>query len=492
MVTFRSVRQWIGDLAFGRALGRVRDGVGSVADFNVASKGLINLSRLNEAESILQQGLSLYPDDFGLLVQNAWLASFNGNHVEAKKRWLIVKERKPGYAHAWCQVAFNARVLSEIEESSSVITEALRRFPRNRAVISEAARVADRRAAFSEAIILWEKLFSSFHAKPEYIQGYAYDLVRLRRLDEADAVLAIGNRRFPLDRGLLATQGALSMAREDWEGAIAIWQNFRSQYPDDQAGWENLGLCFTWKYLADLDKDHDAKRVAQPVDVPRIEDEATRKMLLCFESVGSDCEFGMVQRRYGAEPLGLLRWNYVSFESLMAGLSARFAGMGDAENTEFWNSNDGEYFIQDKRWGLAMHTFMFSSQVDKDVLFPKLCKRIIYLRDKLITEIKVAEKTIVFKSNDLSLDQMLSLHKCLRTLGPVRLLCVKVADEDPVGSPLCGKPGEIFEIQDDLFVGFIGRLGGARGYWDIAFNDWISICRNIDRAPARHFAEGGA
>ena len=47
-------------------------------------------------------------------------------------------------------------------------------------------------------------------------------------------------------------------------------------------------------------------------------------MLLRFESIGSDCEFGAVQRRYGAEPLGLLRWNDVDILSLEQALAACF------------------------------------------------------------------------------------------------------------------------------------------------------------------------
>src|SRR5260221_3025006 len=53
------------------------------------------------------------------------------------------------------------------------------------------------------------------------------------------------------------------------------------------------------------------------------------QLMMQFESLGENCEFGLVQRRCGAEPLGLLRFASAPLPVLLAGLRARFEGLGD-------------------------------------------------------------------------------------------------------------------------------------------------------------------
>ena len=53
-------------------------------------------------------------------------------------------------------------------------------------------------------------------------------------------------------------------------------------------------------------------------------------LMLDFESLGENCEFGLVQRRCGIEPLGLLRFSSTPLPPLLHALRERFAGMGAA------------------------------------------------------------------------------------------------------------------------------------------------------------------
>ena len=99
----------------------------------------------------------------------------------------------------------------------------------------------------------------------------------------------------------------------------------------------------------------------------------------------------------GAEPLGLLRWNDVTFETLSAALEARFARMGEPETTELVAGSIGELYVRDRRWDLGMHTFLFTREVSQDTLFPKMCRRVAYLRDKFVADLEAAEKVLVYK-----------------------------------------------------------------------------------------------
>jgi hypothetical protein len=202
--------------------------------------------------------------------------------------------------------------------------------------------------------------------------------------------------------------------------------------------------------------------------------------MLGFESIGDSCEFGSVQRRYAAEPLGLLRWNDVQLDDLLAALAHRFAGMGEPEHTEMPVIGNGEYTIKDKRWSLWMHTFLFEGQTDPVALFPKMCRRVVYLRDKLLADLAAAEKIFVYRSPGVDASQLAELHAALEAHGPIKLLGVQPVD---AFSDVSGDAGEIVALGERRWMGFLSRLGVADGnYWDIAFDDWVSICRKAAAA----------
>ena len=70
-----------------------------------------------------------------------------------------------------------------------------------------------------------------------------------------------------------------------------------------------------------------------------------REIMLEFESLGGHpwgCEFGTVQRAFGAEPLGLLRWTEMPVEYIIKALKTRFfVGVGLPENTEIFEHENG-------------------------------------------------------------------------------------------------------------------------------------------------------
>ena len=56
--------------------------------------------------------------------------------------------------------------------------------------------------------------------------------------------------------------------------------------------------------------------------------EATDKEILGhFESLGDNCEFGLVQRAAGVEQLGFFRFNFAEMPGLLKALDSAFADM---------------------------------------------------------------------------------------------------------------------------------------------------------------------
>src|SRR5204863_3187648 len=91
------------------------------------------------------------------------------------------------------------------------------------------------------------------------------------------------------------------------------------------------------------------------------------ELMMQFESLGENCEFGLVQRRCGAEPLGLLRFASAPLAKLLAALKADFAGFGESGAIAVdLSSNGREYMVQDRRFGLNYHPW-----VKKDEMTPQ-------------------------------------------------------------------------------------------------------------------------
>src|ERR1700761_1738697 len=89
----------------------------------------------------------------------------------------------------------------------------------------------------------------------------------------------------------------------------------------------------------------------RPADLVSLSD---HDVALRFESLGGTghgCEFGLFQRHFGAEPLGLLRWADTPVDLLIKALESRFEGVGAPDNTILFAPEDGtEWWTRDKRF----------------------------------------------------------------------------------------------------------------------------------------------
>ena len=65
-----------------------------------------------------------------------------------------------------------------------------------------------------------------------------------------------------------------------------------------------------------------------------------------------------------------------------------------------------------------MHTFLLrAGHVDADDVYKKMCRRIVYLRGKLLEDLAAAEKIFVYRSPTIDADGLRRLHRALRAHG---------------------------------------------------------------------------
>jgi hypothetical protein len=111
-------------------------------------------------------------------------------------------------------------------------------------------------------------------------------------------------------------------------------------------------------------------------------------------------------------------------------------------------------------------------------MMKRSCKRLTYLRRKLIEDLQAGEKIFVFKLFERTLTdgQLQTLFSALNAYGPNSLLYVRY--EDPAHPT-----GTVVQVQQRLFVGYIGGFSvapnGEPRRPDMV--SWLKICSEAFR-----------
>ena len=196
--------------------------------------------------------------------------------------------------------------------------------------------------------------------------------------------------------------------------------------------------------------------------------------LLEFESIGADAEFGLVQRRAEAEPLGLLRFAEASLDQVVAGLEAGFEGIGAPGAMEI-RLRGREFMVADSRYGLLWQTGTSEGQANPQLVLERERQRLPFLRSKLLQDLQEGHKLLVFKRDmPLSHGEITRLLAAIAQHGPSELLLVQAADPaHPEGTAERARPG--------LIRGYVARFAPAGNADDIAVASWVAMARAAHR-----------
>ncbi len=191
--------------------------------------------------------------------------------------------------------------------------------------------------------------------------------------------------------------------------------------------------------------------------------------MLGFESLGHDCEFGLVQRQTGAEPLGLMRFTAHSSADLRRALQTEFVSL--TEDVALYSNAGGEYITHARSVGFHFHTFQNVGQVDPDALLAKERQRLAFLRRKMLEDLRSGEKVFVRRAEAAANeDEMHGLAADLAAHGPNTLLWVREPDE---AHPDCA----VVQAQPGLLVGFLKPRPNNPHRFEVDRNAWVKLCR---------------
>ncbi len=191
-------------------------------------------------------------------------------------------------------------------------------------------------------------------------------------------------------------------------------------------------------------------------------------LMRAFASIGESAEFALVQRHFGAEPPGLLRFASAGLDELMTALAADFAGLGDPTQTDLPVQPDDEFAIVDRRYGLFTPTGTKSSDVERYHFSAVMCQRQQLLVDRFREDAGGKRIMLRIDRAPVSIDQIRALHQALRRYGPTMLLHVSERNE-PTNT--------IERIDDGLLVARIRtREQPPDGTWTLAFETCRALC----------------
>jgi tetratricopeptide (TPR) repeat protein len=426
--------------------------------------------RFDEAETEAAELLKRHPDEVRARWAVAWCAHERAVWDLAASRWQAVLDADPDDVPAVCCHITALISDGRDKEADAAAESALQRFGENAQVAEACAWIPHKRRNWPLAVVGWRRLTV---LDPNHAAGFACLATALRALGRHDTAERALLRAIALAPDQVAYQTDYARAAEERGDAAEAqrrWQSLRERNADDPTVLGDIGHHQLRANLSNLETAQSApSTVASGTDA--------RSLLLPMEGLGDNCEFGMLQRRFGAEPLGLLRFASISLPNLIAGLYAGFEGVGDLAEMRIEVLYNGEYLIQDA-YGIKQHTFVYRHELSEDRFAAQTARRSVFLRNKLLDDLKLGAKLFVCRINAITAAEATALHTAMRTYGRPHLLCVQKSDANHAA-------GSVETLGEGLMLGYVSRFASQMGLQDCEYGEWLTVCRAAHAIRAR-------
>ena len=451
------------------------------------AKSLRNSFRLREAEAMLEQAHTLIPHEPRILLEHALLPVFaplrrDRNYEEAIGRFAALRAKFPHFEEGYLVSIRHLRDIGRYDEADAVAIAGMRLLPQSSATAVEYGHTASQRADWPEALRRYQQIRDRFPNELDGSVGLARALSCSGRPADAEELLREVIANSTAEKAVFAEYALIAVRQNDWKEALARWTDACRCFPDEK---EFIHRAFDARMRLAEGESPDTvlaatDRALGSTDTtdPRAQ---VRDMIIQFESLGGrgiGCEFGMFQREFGAEPLGLLRWADMPYEGIVFVLENRFEGVGAPENTELFINRENvqpEYCTTDKRGFMYQRCFIYEADISHERMLKQTLRRLPYLRDKLIADLESGEKLFVWRQTDRNLTaaELDRLHRAVQSYGNNTLLYVRYQDDDhPNGTVEYDRPGLIIGYIDRFKLSRDGELSATP-----ASASWMAICK---------------
>jgi tetratricopeptide (TPR) repeat protein len=434
--------------------------------------------RLDEAEAMAEAASKRHPDDPELLAQYAWIATKRQRWDEALDRWATVRKRAPRRPDAYVWAARALWQSGRTDDAEAMAAEALRRFPDNADALAEYAWVAVEGRDWDKALQRWSAVAERFPERADARAGTIQALRMLGRAGDAEAEATKALAAFPDNADVFIEYVWAAAARNDWPEAALRLEAARGKLQDPgrferALGWVEYRLRSQLAPVA-------AAGPPTPTAEPDQGETPIAELMLAFESLGERCDFGAVQRHFGVEPLGLLRFGFTAYEPLIAALEDRFEAVGTEEDTSF-ELYAGETILYMRKYGLVFHTFVYEGEDGRkrEAFRQQQRRRLSFLRDKLVADLEEPQKICIYATDERVRDaDVRRLFGVLRRYGPNSLLYVRPADASH-------PEGTVEKLEEGLFAGYFARLVDFVAGEQPPFELWRQLCERTQRLASQ-------
>lgn len=423
-----------------------------------------------EVDKVLQTGIVNHPANLEIFFEFA-RAGGRLDFPEEVRRWSLLRENFPKQIHGYLGETRIYRRVGDIDAAEAVIATGFAQIGPDVRLLGEYAACAAAREDWQLTLDRLETAVRSPRATSDLFSRIADVLIRLDRPHEAESWLKQGAQKWPNNMQIQAALAGVATSLEKWDDALQIWTDILRNNVEDAGAISGYGQAL-WRRNLKTAATDTGTDLAAPVEVGFVNDATTKELLMLFESLGQNCEFGLVQRRFGAEPLGLLRWTTTIPQVLAKGLRSSFQGVGDLENT-ILDFRKHEIMVNDLSNNIRFHTFMQkTAALDQEKVRFEQARHLTYLRKIFLERLEDDDKIYVYKADQgVTIEEVDEIYKELQKFGPKRLLIVTRSSElEP--------PASVTRVRENLYRGYIERFGLDRGKsWDIDFTGWANLCR---------------
>ena len=443
-----------------------------------------------EADALLEAAIGQDPENREYANAYARQAQSRGDAALSGSRWAAMRTRFPDAAVAYSMGAIAHFDSGSVSEAVALLRLAADRLPgfetHPEGMIAylryaqapqqwPTVRESDRALAMARLSGLHE----IYPDNPDVLLQYAIACRNIASWNDSVEALERGATLYPDRIDIVSELIGVHTLMDNFSKASTIATAAEKRFPGNTTLAEKIAqLRFRQAHLGEGEPNRSsaAGKERMPVDTGSDAD-----ILTMFESLGADCVFGYVQRSYGAEPLGLLRWGSIPFAQLLSALKNRFSGVGVADNIDIAASDEvhvtlgaREFTATDRSYGIWSHTFVpVTNGADLDAIRNDVAKRSVFLARELVEELEAGDKIFVYKDaqNTLTDSDRSALMDAIGNYGSGRLLYV--------GQAAPGEPtGLLRHDPNGLFVAALPSEYMSE-HRVREFQPWVDLCRQV-------------
>ena len=417
----------------------------------------------------------MHSEGIAALLEAASAACEAGDHDEALELWRQYRQQRPADAEGYLKAAVALRRAGRFDAADNLLRQGLALCVNSLPLAIDYALVAHYQSNWNEALTRWKAMAHSYPKHSAGIIGIGRVLIKLNRLAEAEEQLAVGISAFPEDLHVAATYAQVATAQRHWKDALARWDKVLALKSDSESALTERKIALSHIIASEtaISPFVDVVRsssVTSNVGLDRIGRTTIGRVVLQYESLGDNSEFGFVQRHFKAEPVGLLRWTYCVADSVINLLEQQFSGFGNSKNLTLFRTSWKEYMVREKLYGITFPTFSTDDITDESAFLRDQNTRLSRMAEQLHSDLTHSSKRFLFNiSHSTSDAQIQRLHSLVQQYSERnRLVCVSVARD-------ATECGTVVNLGNGLIYGKLSRRSLIGTRWDIPFDEWRSI-----------------